>query len=199
MKPPSLTAQKKNPQDKRTAFEGAVSTACVALAALDVGTKGRSGLLVSGDSWPVLVVLDEAGKAAGTALAAPGVELAKLGKLGACLVADFDGDSLADVLLPAEKGGVLFRATAAGKFAPGAACKVKLGKSPSTASLCDLDADGRLDVLCANREGCYLWENGGDGLFTETFEHTGELSYGGRAGGLMAWPATSTTTAARMS
>ena len=33
----------------------------VALASLDVGTKGRSGLLVSGDSWPVLVALDEAG------------------------------------------------------------------------------------------------------------------------------------------
>jgi hypothetical protein len=157
---------------------GAVSTACVALAALDVGTPGRSGLLVSGDSWPVLVALDEAGKATATTLAAPGVELAKLGNPGACLVADFDGDSLADVLMPAEKGSVLFRATAPGKFAPGAACAVHLGKSPATACLCDLDADGRLDVFCVNRDGSLLWENAGGGTFDEVFAQAGELSYG---------------------
>lgn len=159
-------------------FGGAVSTACVALAALDVGIKERSGLLVSGDSWPVLVTLDEAGKATATPLAAPGVELAKLGKPGAGLVADFDGDGLADVLLPAEKGSVLFCATALGKFAPGVACAVNLGKSPSGACLGDFDGDGRLDVFCANRSGSYLWENAGGGTFVEAFEQTGELSYG---------------------
>ena len=163
---------------------GAVSTACVALAALDVGTKGRSGLLVSSDTWPVIVALDEAAKATTASLDAPGVELEKLGKLGACLVADFDGDSLADVLLPAEKGSVLFRATAVGTFAPGATCAVKLGRSPATASLCDFDADGRLDVMCANRGGCYLWENAGNGAFVETFDLTGELGYGGSRRGI---------------
>jgi hypothetical protein len=163
---------------------GAVSTACVALASLDVGTKGRSGLLVSGDSWPVLVALDEAGKATATPLAAPGVELTKLGKPGACLVADFDGDGFADALLPAEKGSVLFRATAAGKFAPGVACAVQLGKSPSGACLGDFDADGRLDVFCVNRAGSYLWENAGGGTFVEAFEQTGELSYGASRRGI---------------
>jgi len=163
---------------------GAVSTGCVALAALDVGTQGRSGLLVSGDSWPVLVALDAQGKATATALAAPGVERTKLGKPGACLVADFDGDGLADVLLPAESGSVLFRATAPGKFAPGMACAVKLGKSPSAACLCDFDGNGRFDVLCVNRDGSLLWENAGDGKFTETFEWTGELSYGASRRGI---------------
>ncbi len=163
---------------------GAVFTACVALAALDVGTKGHAGLLVSGDSWPVLVALDEAGKATATTLAAPGVALAKLGQTGACLVADFDGDGLADVLLPAEKGSVLFRATAPGKFAPGVACAVQLGKSPSGACLGDFDGDGRLDIFCANRSGSYLWENVGGGTFVETFEQTGELSYGASRRGI---------------
>ncbi|MDA1087579.1 MAG: VCBS repeat-containing protein [Verrucomicrobia bacterium] len=163
---------------------GAVTTGCVALAALDVGATGRSGLLVSGDAWPVLVVLDAEGKATATALAAPGVEPAKLGKPGPCLVADFDGDGLPDVLMPAEKGSVWFRATAAGKFAPGVDCAVQLGKSPSAACLTDFDADGRLDVFCANRSGSYLWENAGDGMFVETFEETGELSYGASRRGI---------------
>jgi hypothetical protein len=171
-------------QAKPLDIGSAMTTGCVALAALDVGTQGRSGLLVSGDSWPVLVALDEAGKATATPLAAPGIELAKLGKPGACLVADFDGDSLADVLMPAEKGSVLFRATAAGKFAPGVACAVQLGKSPSGACLGDFDGDGRLDVFCVNRAGSYLWENAGGGTFIEAFEQTGELSYGASRRGI---------------
>ena len=171
-------------QAKPLDLGAAVSTGCVALAALDVGATGRSGLLVSGDAWPVLVALDAEGKATATALDAPGVELAKLGKLGPYLVADFDGDGLADLLLPAEKGSVLFRATAPGKFAPGAACAVKLGKSPSAACLGDFDADGRLDVFCANRSGSYLWENAGNGTFAETFDLAGELSYGASRRGI---------------
>jgi hypothetical protein len=176
----TLNAQQANGkfQTKPLDIGSAMTTGCVALTALDVGTQGRSGLLVSGDSWPVLVTLDEAGKATATPLAAPGVELAKLGKPGAGLVADFDGDGLADVLLPAEKGSVLFCATALGKFAPGVACAVNLGKSPSGACLGDFDGDGRLDVFCANRSGSYLWENAGGGTFVEAFEQTGELSYG---------------------
>lgn len=162
----------------------AVSTGCIALAALDVGTKGRAGLLVSGDAWPVLVALDEAGKATAKPLVASGIELAKLGKPDACLVADVDGDGLADVLMPAEKGSVLFRSTAVGKFAPGVACAVQLGKSPSAACLCDFDADGRLDVFCVNRDGSLLWENAGAGTFTEAFEDTGELSYGASRRGI---------------
>lgn len=156
----------------------AVSAGCVALAALDVGDQGRSGLLVSGESWPMVVVLGAQGRAAATSLSAPGVELAKFGKLGACLVADFDGDGLADVLLPGEAGSVLFRATAPGKFAPGVASAVKLGKGPSTACLGDFDADGRFDIFCVNREGSLLWEHAANGTFAETFEQTGELSYG---------------------
>jgi len=162
----------------------AMEQGCVALTSLDCGVKGRSGLLVSGNSWPVLVILDGEGKATATALPVRGVELAKLGKLGACLVADFDGDGLADVLLPAEEGSVFFRSTAPGKFMPGVPCAVKLGKSPSAACLGDFDGDGRLDVFCVNQKGSLLWENAGDGKFTEVFEMTGELSYGASRRGI---------------
>ncbi len=155
----------------------AMSAGCIALATLDAG-NGRAGLVVTGEAFPVVVTLDAEGKAAATTLTAPGVEMAKLGKLGPCLVADCDGDGYADILLPAEEGSVFFRATAPGRFAPGAACDLKLGKAPATACLGDFDADGRLDVFCVNASGSLLWENAGGGKFHETFDLTGELAYG---------------------
>lgn len=152
------------------------------LATLDVG-NGRAGLVMSGGALPVIVSLDAAGKGVATPLAAPGIDLAKLGKPGPCLVADFDGDGFADVLLPAEAGSVFFRATAPGTFAPGVACEVKMGKDPAVACLGDFDGDGRLDVFCPNAKGSFLWDNCGDSKFTETFGFTGELAYGaGRLG-----------------
>jgi hypothetical protein len=157
-------------------------TGCCGLAALDVG-NGRAGLVMSGEALPAIVVLDAEGKAAATALSAPGVELAKLGKSGSCLVADFDGDGFADLILPAQAGSVFFRATAQGKFAPGVACEVALGAAPATACLGDFDADGRLDIFITGARGSLLWENAGGGKFKETFDFTGELAYGaGRRG-----------------
>jgi hypothetical protein len=154
-----------------------VTTGCRGLAALDAG-NGRAGLVVSGNGFPVVVTLDAGGKVAAAALTAPGVELAKLGKPGACLVADFDGDGGADILLPAEAGSVFFRAAAPGQYAAGVACDLKMGKAPATAGLGDFDGDGRLDVFCANADGSMLWDNAGNGRFKGTFELTGELAYG---------------------
>jgi hypothetical protein len=155
----------------------AMSAGCIGLATLDAG-NGRAGLVVTGEAFPVVVTLDAEGKASATTLTAPGVEWAKLGKLGPGLVADFDGDGYADILLPAEEGSVFFRATAPGKFAPGVACDLKQGKAPATACLGDFDADGRLDVFCVNASGSLLWDNVGGGKFKETFDLTGELAYG---------------------
>jgi len=161
----------------------ALATGCSGLATLDVG-NGRAGLIVSGEAFPAIVALDAEGKATVTTLTAPGVELAKLSKAGSCLVADFDGDGLADVLALREAGSVLFRALAPGKFAPGVACAVKLGKSPSAACLGDFDSDGRFDVLGVNSDGIYLWQNEGDGKFTETLDLNGELAYGAQRRGI---------------
>jgi hypothetical protein len=157
---------------------------CVALTALDVGVKGRSGLLVTGNSWPVVVALDAEGKASSTVLSAPNIDLTKLGKAGASLVADLDGDGFSDVLALREGGSVLFRGVSPGKFAEGVACAVKLGKAPGQACLGDFDGDGRLDVLCVNTEGTFVWQNEGEGKFTETVSLTGELAYGAERGGI---------------
>ncbi|MBM4019768.1 MAG: VCBS repeat-containing protein [Planctomycetes bacterium] len=157
---------------------------CLGLAALDAGVKGRSGLLVTGDAWPVLVAFDVDGKPSPTALSGGRIDLARLGKAGPCLVADFGGDGIGDVLAPREAGSVLFRGLGQGKFAPGVACAVKLGSSPSAACLGDFDADGRFDVLSANPDGTCVWQNEGDGKFTETLDLAGELAYAAERRGI---------------
>ncbi|MBM4142120.1 MAG: VCBS repeat-containing protein [Lentisphaerae bacterium] len=156
---------------------------CLGLTALDAGPKGRSGFLVSGNGWPVLVALDAEGKPAATPLSAAGIDPAKLGKAGPCLAADFDGDSLADVLALREAGSVLFRGTAVGKFGPGSECVVSLGKGLTGACLGDFDGDGRLDVLAFNSEGWSLWENEGDGKFADRTDMAGEFAYVSQRGG----------------
>ena len=155
----------------------AAADGCLGLTALDVGTKGRAGLLVNGNAWPKLVALDAEGKATAAPLTAPGSDPAKLGKAGPCLVADFDGDGLADVLALREAGSVWFRGTALGKFGPGSACEVGLGTGLTGACLADFDGDGRLDVLTFNSGDWSVWENEGDGKFANRTGLTGEFAY----------------------
>ncbi len=155
----------------------AAADGCLGLTALDVGTKGRAGLLVNGNAWPKLVALDAEGKVTVTPLAASGIDPAKLGKAGPCLVADFDGDGLADVLALREAGSVWFRGTAVGKFGVGAACAVSLGTGLTGACLGDFDGDGRLDVLTFNSKDWSVWENEGDGKFANQTGLTGEFVY----------------------
>ncbi len=130
---------------------GALDNGCVGLAALDCGSKEKSGLLVSTKSWPVLVSFGADGKASLSRLTATGFDLNQLGQAGPCLLADFDGDGIADVLAPFATGSVLFRGLAPGKFAPGIACKVRLGTGPSSACVGDFDGDGRFDLLSRER------------------------------------------------
>ena len=182
----SLHAQQADGKFKAQPFDSAAAleSGCVGLVALDGGVKGRSSLLVSPtNSWPMLVSLDAGGKPSVVALAANGVDRKALGKAGPCLVADFDGDAVADILAPGETGSALFRGLAAGRFATGVACAVKLGKSPSGACLGDFDGDGRFDVLCVNAEGVYLWQNEGAGGFADMLDLCGELADIGKPGG----------------
>jgi hypothetical protein len=155
----------------------AAADGCLGLTAVDAGIKGRCGLLVSGNAWPWIVALDPAGKAAATPLAAAGLDAAKLGKAGPCLVADFDGDGHADVLALRESGSAWFRGAGGGRFGPGAACAVSLGPGLTGACLGDFDGDGRLDVLTFNSQDWSLWENEGAGKFTGQSELTGEFAY----------------------
>jgi hypothetical protein len=162
---------KSGPLDLGQALDGG----CGSLAALDGGVKERAGLLVNGNGLPVLVVFDAGGKASATALTAPGIDLAKQGKAGACLVADFDGDGYADILALREEGGILFRGEAPGKFKPGIACAAKSGNADTRACTGDYDGDGCLDVLVFGGTTRLIWVNNGAGDFTERFCDVGEM------------------------
>lgn len=153
----------------------AVANGCVSLAALDVGTKDRAGLLVGGTGLPALVAFDAAGQPTVTTLTAPGIDLAVLGKAGASLVADFDGDGVADVLAVREQGSILFRGRAPGQFQAGTACAVRCGDAVRGVCIGDYDGDGRLDVLVAGGITRLMWINDGTGAFTERFRAVGEM------------------------
>src|SRR5208282_3450602 len=118
-----------------------------------------------------------------------GIDLKKLGPAGPYLLADFDGDGVADILAPFAGGSVLFRGLVGGKFAPGAACPVQLGTAQlgtgqSGACVADFDGGGRFDVLCAGTDGLRLWQNEGDGNFTDTLNLSGEIAYRSKPGGI---------------
>ena len=162
----------------------ALASGCIGLSALDCGTKRKSGLLLSTNSWPVLVSFAADGKPSLSKLAAAGIDLKRLGKAGPCLVADFDGDGMAGVLAPFAAGSVLFRGLAAGKFAPGVACAVQLGAGQSARAWPTSTADGRFDVLCVSTDGLRLWQNEGDGKFTDALNLSGEIAYISKPGGI---------------
>jgi hypothetical protein len=163
---------------------GALDNGCLGLAALDCGSKEKSGLLVSTKSWPVLVSFGADGTPSLSRLAATGFDLNKLGPAGPCLLADFDADRVADVLAPFAAGSVLFRGLAPGKFAPGVPCAVRLGTGSSSACVGDFDGDGRFDVLSVSADGVRLWQNEGGGQFTDTLNVSGEIAYISKPGGV---------------
>jgi hypothetical protein len=162
---------KSNPLDLGKALAGG----CISLTALDVGAKERAGLVVGGSGLPVIVALDEKGKATCTALTAPGIDLAKLGTAGVCLVADFDGDAIADILAVRQDGGILFRGAAPGKFKPGEVSAVKCRDAVAGVCVGDLDGDGGLDVLVAGGAARFMWINDGKGNFAQRFSAVGEM------------------------
>jgi hypothetical protein len=174
----------------------ALENGCIALAALDCGTPAPgsagypgsagcpAGLLVSTRGRPLLVTFNPAGKPAISTLAAPGVDLAKLGPAGPCLVADFDGDGLPGILQPFAAGSVLFRGLLPGKFAAGTACAVKLGEGEAAACVADFAGEGRFGVLAVSTDAVRLWQNEGGGKFSETLNLSGEIAYISKPGGI---------------
>ncbi len=162
----------------------ALARDCVGLAALDAGREGFSGLLVSGASAPRLVVFRANAKPVVTALTTRGVDVAKHGRAGDCIVADFDGDHLPDIIQPFAKGSLFFKGRAPGKFAPAVACAVHLGRGRSNWCLADFDADGRLDIFTVAEDNCRIWQNQGGGKFAELLNASGEIAYISQGGGI---------------
>ncbi len=105
-------------------------------------------------------------------------QLEVLGTAGACVVADFTGDNIADVLQTYANGTLLYVRKAQGEFAaPELALKASLGEKITSVKLGDFDADGQVDVLVTSDIGCTFLINQGGGKFRESFNETGEITY----------------------
>lgn len=154
---------------------------CLGLAAIDVGVKGRMGILASTPALPMLLTPDADGALKPAPLLAAGqagFPGADLGAARACLVADLDGDGLCDILQPFAGGALFYKGTKPGVFAPPQVLKdVRTGPGAAGAFLGDYDADGLLDVFVGAEEGCHLWQNLGGGKFEEALSYAGEAAY----------------------
>jgi hypothetical protein len=149
---------------------------------------GASGVLVSTNSLPFLLTAVVSDKWRKTDLpSAPSIQDAP-GRPSACVVADLDNDGYADLLLPREKGGLLWKGKPAGFESP-AASQVCTGRGSAVVAVGDFDGDGSLDVFLAGTDSNTLWENDGKGSFTEVSRNAGSLSYkcpaGASAAGVM--------------
>ena len=155
------------------AADGGLDVAqCMGLTALDVA--GKPVLLISTSGTPLLWTGNP--KESPRPLVAGEWPGKNLGAASPCLVADFDNDSLPDIIQPLADGGLFCRGVAGGGFAVPVPCEVA-GVGPSGACVGDWDADGLLDVFVPSTEGGALWQNKEGGRFTNLLRLTGELSY----------------------
>ncbi|MDD4888833.1 MAG: VCBS repeat-containing protein [Phycisphaerae bacterium] len=187
----TLHLQQKDGTFAATKSDGIRIETCLGLATLDVGVKGRVGLLVSTVDAPLVLSPGQNGKWTATPLEqAPRDKAAtQPEKPGACLVADLDNDGLPDVIQMFANASLLFGGTGVGKFAPGRLCEPALGEGRSAAWLGDWDHDGQLDIMCVAEDGVRLWQNLGGGRFADVRSISGTaFAYmtkpGGIAGGV---------------
>ena len=150
---------------------------CLGLSALDAGADGVPGVLVTTTGGPVLLVPKTDGTFNGAALNVGKAERSKLGAPGACLVADFDGDGIADVLEPFGDASVFYKGQGRGLFAPAVRCGVGAGKGAFISWMGDFDSDGRMDLFMSSEDGCRVWHNRGGLKFQESFVVSGEVTY----------------------
>ena len=156
----------------------ALKSGCLGLAVVDVGQKGRPGLLASTPGAPVLLAPGSDGGLQPKPFPKKNPLPADLGKPAPAVVADLDGDGLADVLQPFERASLLYRGTGAGVFAEPLRSPVALGNLPGKAWVGDFDHDGLLDVfVVAADQRCGLYHNLGGGKFLDYLFISGEIAY----------------------
>jgi hypothetical protein len=130
-------------------------------------------------------LLWEVAKKEGVTVAPGAFKGADLGSAGLCLIADFDTDSIPDLLQLFEKGSLVYRGKSSGVFHEAQPVAIALGTGRTGAFLGDYDADGQLDVFTVGSEQqSGLWSNRGAFDFVNTMAMTGELVYKGGNGAI---------------
>jgi len=142
---------------------------CLAVAPLGLDAAGKTGILVSTSSCPRLLTPGEppdfgfriSDLGLRPPLRSPQSAISNgLGAAHPCLIADFDGDSVPDVLQPFARGVVCYKGKGLGAFEGGVRLEgIGTGAGGAGAFLGDLDADGLLDVFVAADEHCLIWHN----------------------------------------
>ena len=169
----------------------ALKDGCIGLAVVDSGKNGRAAILASTAGWPVLFVPGDGGKWSATVLGAgsdgkPTTQPAgpDKGRATPCLVADFDGDGLPDILQICADGGLIYKGKSPGQFEKPVPCPVALGEGAGKAWLGDYAGDGLLDVFTVAEDRCRLWHNLGQFKFAELVGQSGEIAYISKPGGI---------------
>ena len=163
-----------------------VKTGCQTLAAVDCGPKGV-GLVIGREGGALLATVSADGKRGGGQLyhgTLPPEMNALIRKTGQCLVADFDNDSIVDVLALAADGSLLYRGKAPGQFAAPVVAAPGHGSGRAAAFVGDYDMDGLIDVLTVGETGNRIFHNLGDGKFEEMLAMSGEIEYIAKRGGI---------------
>jgi len=149
----------------------------VGLGALD-GGAGRSDIVISTKGSPVLLTAGGGGGSwSAKALVEGDVPAEGLGRPLECLVADFDGDAVTDVLQPFQRGGLFYKGAGPGRFA--APVKTRLAGGEGIPVMCvgDYDQDGLLDVFASATDINRIWQNLGGAKFVERRGVSGEINY----------------------
>ena len=164
----------------------AMKDKCLSLDAMDCG-KGQVGLLAGTERGPVLLTFGKDLKLEAKKLAAECAAPEGAGKPGRCIVADFDGDAIPDVLQFFEARGLFYKARSAGAFSAPVKTYVAAGKGRAGLVVGDFDMDGMLDVLACAEDGNRIWRNVGGGKFVEMLAMSGEIEYIARRGAIGGW------------
>ena len=168
-------------QDEQGAFEArplsvTLPNGCIGLAAMDVGVASRSGLLISTSAAPMVLTPAADGSFKASELPVPDTK-SELGRGLPCVVADFDGDGIVDIVQPRTVSSVFYRGKAPGVFeAPSVLKSLGTGPDGRSAFVGDWDGDGLLDIFVVGENGCSAWRNLGKGRFQDVYEDAGEVA-----------------------
>lgn len=146
-----------------------LETGCIGLTPCGMGAA--PGVLVTSQSGPLLLLAQGTNGWKKMELPRGNATMAS-----GALVADFDGDGYADVLVPGHPNGLLWKGGAEG-FAKPVACALGTGGETVRCAMGDFNQDGAMDVFVAGTSRCWLWENDGRGNFKDVLRFAGAPSY----------------------